>query len=176
MRPSAQAWARARTAFEGGAATANVIALGLGIAPATLRRRARAEGWRVPAEEARDDTDRSGRARRDQLLARLYALLRRQARALERRLKVQDGTTASPAADSERDARTLAALLRSLRTLQALAAAEPAGTAATVPPEEHERTPDGEGGEDPRLVLEHRLARFRESVGRDALSGEPESG
>ncbi len=139
-RPSADAWAAARRAYELEGVAKTEIARRLGVSARTVGRRAQRGGWIAHAEvlELARSQDGSGLIR---LVGRLYRAFEAEIARLERRAGIggaeaatgsqekptgagaqasAEGAASGPAPDSERTARTLASLAKTLDTLIAL--------------------------------------------------------
>jgi len=116
-------WTAVRVAYEAGAATVEDICRKHSVSPSAFYRKRKAEGWtprrptaEAPATEA-SEIDRRRRRRRG-LVSRLFEALERQMREIESRIDGEAGERS--AAGRERDARTLASLVRTLEKLLGL--------------------------------------------------------
>lgn len=163
--PDPPDWATLRALYETGGVTLREVAEASGATLGALKSRSRREGWRKAGPTGRrPDTERSKAAKStSDLPRRLRALVDRKLRKLEERMETQPDTTA---ADSEREAREIGALIRNFERLEALGGAEPAGgpqrAAAGFGQEQAVRGTDAEQW---RSELARRIARLRQQLG-----------
>ena len=108
--PSAPPWGEIRAAYEGSDLAVTAIARAYGISTDTIWGRAKRGRWQ--RRRRRDETPAAEPLDRNVLVARLFKAVERQIAEVERRF---DGT--APPSLEEKDARTLAALARTLELL-----------------------------------------------------------
>lgn len=150
-----------RAAFETRTESLRAIAAELGVSMTTLRRRALKGGWvRAPGAPASTlaagTTPHSAPAWRRRLQTRLRRLLERYIAKLETWLLSPSDVSEQSAAEAERYAKTIIALVRGFADLDALA--EPGAAPARITPLESDREREKEPDFDTLLVtLERRL-------------------
>ncbi len=162
-------WAAARAAFETGAAEIAQLAIELGVANSTVRRRAKKEGWlgyprladgAPPKPAVRADADR---------LVDIEALLDAEISALRARLSSSLADGAASSADDERRARALAGLARVLEKVMEMKNTVLEQSARSEP----ERS--DASAEDVRAEVQRRLDRILTEEGLDPLAPEPDA-
>jgi len=157
-------WAAIQQLYETGEMTLAAIAELHGVTTSALYRKRRAEAWpvRVPVAKAPKRARRSKRSRRassrEPLLARLFKIVDRNLKLMERRM---DSDEPGTAADRERDTRTIGTLTRTIGKITELQA-ETDVAGDTAGRSSSRETRDNRDTDALRLEIAERILKLRE--------------
>ncbi|MHA1523005.1 MAG: hypothetical protein ACTSY1_01215 [Alphaproteobacteria bacterium] len=168
-------WVAVEAGYRDGALTVGEVCRRHGVSQRALYRRARKYAWPLRRGEAETGPPAPCKSpgatshkptSRQLLISRLFKTLETQMQSIEHRLNGQSGAVASSAADRERDARTLSALVRTMEKLCELeSAAGPELQVAKAAQKNVEKDPARfeRDIEDLRQALARRIAGFTSS-------------
>lgn len=163
--PTTVDWAAVQRDYAAGKRTVTEICASHGVSKTSLYRQAREHGWLLRAASAppspKPKTKKGANARQDDLAGRLLTLLDRKMTEFENRMA--EGATTP--ADSERDARTLNALMRLFEKLKKPHGKQTSRAAASPPGAADTSYKDAHDADRLRNDLAQRLERLRGQLG-----------